>query len=207
MVKTSSTMLALGSLIPPFDLPIIQTNVNLDGSYLNLNKRISSKMLLDKPVLFMILCAHCPFVKHIENQLTKLDEDFGEQVQLLAIASNCIISHPQDGPQYLSKQKLENGWNFPYLFDEEQILARSLRAACTPDFFLFDAFSAGNKHKLIYRGQLDDSRPNNKIPSNGSHLRSAMNAILNSRKVSINQHPSIGCNIKWRSGFEPSWFG
>ena len=207
MVKTSSTMLKLGTLIPSFDLPIVESGFNLNSSASNSKNRISTNMLSEKPVLFMILCAHCPFVKHIEFELTKLDEDFGQHVQLLAIASNCIETHPQDGLEYLSKQKSKNGWDFPYLFDSDQSLAKSLRAACTPDFFLFASPSVNEVHKLRYRGQLDDSRPSNGLPVNGADLRFALNSILNFRKVSIDQKPSVGCNIKWRIGSEPWWFG
>ena len=207
MVQTSSTMLQLGSLMPFFDLPILQTSINLDNSSFSFKDRLNQNMLSDKPVLLMFLCAHCPFVKHIEGQLSKLDDDFGKRIHLIAIASNCMETHSQDGPEYLAKQKLENGWKFPYLLDIEQTLAKALKAACTPDFFLFASSSMDSVQRLMYRGQLDNSRPNNTLPTTGSDLRAALSAILNFRKVSTDQKPSIGCNIKWQPGFEPIWFG
>lgn len=158
-------------------------------------------MLEQKPVLIMILCAHCPFVKHVEEELAKLDSDFCNYIQLLAVASNCTETHPEDGVEFLAQQKEKNGWTFPYLLDSDQKFAKSLMASCTPDFFLFSA-----EHQLIYRGQMDGSRPGNGIPPSGLDLRAAIEATLNSKLVSKDQKPSIGCNIKWRKGSEPSWF-
>ena len=205
MVRTSSTMLPLGSLMPFFDLAVIKPKEEIGGRFSTSLDRINSNMLNDQAVLFMVLCAHCPFVKHLESALALLADDFGSDVQLLAIASNCLETHPQDGPEYLAKQIIANRWNFPYLLDFEQTLAKSLMAACTPDFFLFSS-AVNGEHNLIYRGQFDESRPGNDINPTGSDLRSALDECLSFRKISIDQKPSIGCNIKWRPGSEPSWF-
>ncbi len=205
MVRTASTMLPLGSLLPSFDLPLVRKNFKRKLGTEKYSDHINNYMLGQKPVLVMILCAHCPFVKHIEQELSKLDSDFCNDIQMLAIASNCIDTHPEDSPEYLAKQVEENGWTFPYLLDSDQQFAKSLMAACTPDFFLFSA-STRAEHKLIYRGQMDDSRPGNGILPTGLDLRAAINATLNSQLVSKDQKPSIGCNIKWRQGSEPSWF-
>ena len=201
MVRTASTMLPLGSLLPSFDLPLVRERLNEKAFPYKSIDRINNNMLEQKPVLIMILCAHCPFVKHVEEELTRLDFDFCDEIQMLAIASNCTETHPEDGPEFLAQQKEENGWTFPYLLDSDQKLAKSLMAACTPDFFLFSA-----EHQLIYRGQMDASRPGNGICPSGSDLRTAIKATLNSQLVSNDQKPSIGCNIKWKKGFEPFWF-
>ena len=202
MVRTASTMLPLGSLLPSFDLPLVRERLKKKALPPNSIDRINNNMLEQKPVLIMILCAHCPFVKHVEEELSKLDSDFSNYIQLLAIASNCTETHPEDGAEFLAQQKEENGWTFPYLLDSDQKFAKSLMAACTPDFFLFSA-----EHQLIYRGQMDGSRPGNGITPSGLDLRAAIEATLNSKLVSKDQKPSIGCNIKWRKGSEPSWFG
>ena len=202
MVRTSSNMLRLGSLLPAFELSIIHVN---DKQKINSPDRFDGNMLNKKPVLLMFLCAHCPFVKHLESELTRLDKDFGRDIQIFAVGSNCLDSHPEDGPEYLAKQMISNDWTFPYLIDSEQKLAKSLKAACTPEFFLFSSTQSQQK-ELVYRGQFDDSRPGNNIDPSGSDLREAIDAVLNSRKVSFNQKPSIGCNIKWKSGSEPLWF-
>ena len=125
---------------------------------------------------------------------------------MIAISSNSLITHPQDGPIYLAKQAKENGWKFPYLFDENQSFAKALKAACTPDFFLF-APSPDGVQKLFYRGQFDKSRPGNNLPVNGSDIRKGIDAILQSKPIPLDQKPSIGCNIKWHPGKEPYWFG
>ncbi len=205
MVRTASTMLPLGSSLPSFDLPLLGPNwQRKDNSGKALN-RMNNHMLSQKPVLIMILCAHCPFVKHIEEELTKLDFDFCNDIQMLAVASNCIDTHPEDGPEFLVQQIQQNGWTFPYLLDSDQEFAKSLMAACTPDFFFFSASVKGKNH-LIYRGQMDGSRPGNGIVPSAKDLRAAIEATLNSQLVSKDQKPSIGCNIKWKLGSEPSWF-
>ena len=206
MVKTSSTMLSLGTPLPLLDLPVIKgTDLRSDLYFTELD-RINNSTLLKRPVLIMIICAHCPFVKHIEFEISKIDQDYGSQIQILAISSNSLETHPQDSPENLSAQARDNGWTFPYLFDQDQAFAKALQAACTPDFFLFD-FSNERKHFLKYRGQLDASRPGNDIPVNGSDLRKAIETLLSGKPLLDDQKPSIGCNIKWHPGKEPNWFG
>tara|TARA_B100000700_G_C14791864_1_gene736268 strand:- start:88 stop:678 length:591 start_codon:yes stop_codon:yes gene_type:complete len=196
-------MLPLGTPLPAFDLPLVEYEHDGKGSR---QTRMKKDSLEAKPVLLMVICAHCPFVKHIESQLTNLDNDYREQVQLIALSSNSLVTHPQDGPEHLAEQARLNKWHFPYLLDLKQTLAKSLMAACTPDFFLF---SVDNKdeHKLCYRGQLDESRPGNDIPVTGDDLRKALDAVLSGKLLSEDQKPSIGCNIKWNPGSEPEWFG
>jgi len=205
MSRTSSTMLPLGTVLPSFELDLVQ-GTNLSNYYDKDLKSINSKMLLKRPLLLMVICAHCPFVKHIEKGISKLDEDYGEMIQIIAISSNSLITHPQDGPENLAKQANQQGWTFPYLFDSDQGLAKALKAACTPDFFLFCPSPEG-EHKLRYRGQLDNSRPGNKIPCTAEDLRCALDLVLEGKVVDFEQKPSIGCNIKWHPGKEPSWFG
>ena len=205
MVRTNSTMLPLGTPLPAFNLPIVTLiHSTMETNYSNL-KNLSNLSLLPKPSLFMIICAHCPFVKHIENELTKLDEDYGDRVQLIAIASNSLKTHPQDGPDELANQVVKNNWRFPYLLDLEQNFAKSLRAACTPDFFLFSP-ATDDAPRLLYRGQLDNSRPGNEIPVTVKDLRDALDAVLQEQLPDGDQKPSIGCNIKWHPGKEPDWF-
>jgi len=205
MSRTSSTMLPLGTVLPSFELDLVQ-GTNLNNFYDKNLKSINSKMLLQKPLLLMVICAHCPFVKHIEKGISQLDEDYGEKIQIIAISSNSLITHPQDGPENLAQQANEQGWTFPYLFDADQGLAKALKAACTPDFFLFSPSLEGEQ-QLIYRGQLDKSRPGNEIPVTAEDLRSALDAVLEGEPIDFEQKPSIGCNIKWHPGKEPSWFG
>ena len=194
MALTPSTMLALGTTLPSFDLPQVSGN------------RLNSRSLDQRPILLMVICAHCPFVKHVEPELTRLDRDFSDHVQLIGVSSNSLITHPQDGPEQLADQARRHGWNFPYLFDEQQSLARDLRAACTPEFYLFSAEAAG-RQSLRYRGQLDGSRPGNAQPLNGQDLRAALDAVLSGSPVNPEQTASVGCNVKWNPGQEPEWFG
>jgi thiol-disulfide isomerase/thioredoxin len=143
----------------------------------------------------MFICNHCPFVKHVEHELAKLGRDYaGSSLGIVAISSNDAISHPEDAPPKLREQALRVGFPFPYLYDETQAVARAYDAACTPDFFLYD-----DQRRLVYRGQLDSSRPGNGIPVTGQDLRAAIDAVLAGQQPSANQVPSIGCNIKWRS--------
>ncbi len=153
----------------------------------------------------MVLCAHCPFVKHIENGITLLGEDYLDRVQILAVSSNSLKTHPQDGPTFLAEQANRNGWTFPYLIDVDQNFAKSLHAACTPDFFIFSE-SVEGKHYLRYRGQLDGSRPGNHLPVTSEDIRAALDAVLEGKEVFKDQTPSVGCNIKWHPGEEPPWF-
>ncbi len=205
MVRTNSTMLPIGTKLPNFDLPVVKcTNSSQHQPGFNLD-RMSNSSLGEKPSLLMVLCAHCPFVKHIENELTNLEKAYGERIQFIGIASNSLETHPQDGPDQLALQAQLNDWKFPYLLDLDQSFAISLRAACTPDFFLFSDRS-NHGPDLIYRGQLDDSRPGNDIPVTGKDLRSALDAVLEGKMPANEQKPSIGCNIKWHPGKEPNWF-
>ena len=194
MALTPSTMLALETPLPSFSLAAVAGG------------RISNADLNEQPVLLMVICAHCPFVKHVEPELTRLDDDFGDRVQLIGVSSNSLITHPQDGPQQLADQARRHGWRFPYLLDEQQTLARALRAACTPEFYLF-APQTNGLQTLRYRGQLDGSRPSNEVPLNGIDLRAALDAVLRGDAVNPDQTASVGCNVKWNPGQEPEWFG
>jgi hypothetical protein len=191
MVLTPSTMLPLGTPLPAFELAQVWGANGAVGAGEH-GAAWSSTSLSAQPVLVLFLCAHCPFVKHIEPELSRLEADFGSQVQIVAISSNSTITHPQDGPEGLREQAARNGWGFPYLFDASQAVARTFHAACTPDLYLFDA-----AHQLAYRGQLDGSRPGNDQPLDGRDLRAAMAALLSGQPISADQQPSIGCNIKW----------
>ncbi len=209
MVRTHSTMLSIGTVLPSFDLPVVKETASEMKTVSEMNFGNLSNSFLDcsKPVLLMIICAHCPFVKHIEKELTKLEKDYGEHIQMIAIASNSLITHPQDAPVHLAKQAKENGWQFPYLLDLDQRLSKALKAACTPDFFLFSSCKAMDKKlRLVYRGRLDSSTPGNRIPLTGEDLRAALDAVLLGKTMNPDQQPSIGCNIKWHPGKEPAWF-
>ena len=147
-----------------------------------------------KGMLVMFICRHCPFVKHVQNELAAIGRDYnGRGVGIVAISANDVASHPEDSPTKLAYQAQELNFNFPYLFDESQQVARAYDAQCTPDFFLYDSHGA-----LVYRGQLDDSRPGNEITVTGGDLRAALDALIAGRPISGEQRPSIGCNIKWR---------
>ncbi len=205
MTLTESNMLPLGTKLPFFELEVVPgTGFSLDTGELSPVK-IKSLDLSIKPVLLMLLCTHCPFVRHIEVEISRLTNDYGELIQFLGIASNSLITHPQDGPKELAQQARNRDWRFPYLLDQDQSLAKDLQAACTPDFFLFAPMENGEQ-QLKYRGQLDSSRPSNNFPSNGEDLRSALDLVINGKTVFSNQKPSIGCNIKWHPGQEPLWF-
>ncbi|TYP72932.1 thioredoxin family protein [Aquimarina intermedia] len=184
MARTPSTMLPLGTKAPNFTL--IDT---VTGSLFSLEKE-----KIEKGVVIMFICNHCPFVIHINEEIVRIANDYRTQgFSFIAISSNDVENYPQDSPILMRKIARENNYTFPYLYDETQEVAKAYQAACTPDFYLFDT-----ELKLIYRGQLDDSRPGNGIPVNGKDLRSAMDAVLRNTKVSSNQKPSIGCNIKWK---------
>lgn len=191
MVKTASTMLTLGTKAPDFSL------VNVDGRTVSLADLKDSKALL---VAF--ICNHCPFVKHIAHELARLAIDYQPQgLAMVGISSNDVSSHPDDSPEQMVHEAEQQGYSFPYLFDETQEVAVAYRAACTPDFFLFDG-----EQKLVYRGQLDSSRPGNDIPVTGEDLRGAIDAVLAGEAVTTEQTPSIGCNIKWVEGKAPEYF-
>ena len=206
MVRTASTMLPLGTTLPDFELDVVSgLSLAPDDSLKGLIQ-IRSSDLTKRPLFLMVICAHCPFVKHVESGITNLFNSFGEDVQFLAISSNSVITHPQDSPEFLASQANKLGWKFPYLFDSDQKLAKALKAACTPDFYIFWPSSDGES-KLRYRGQMDGSRPGNEIPVSGDDIRLALSSLLKGEDISANQKPSIGCNIKWHPGNEPDWFG
>ena len=193
MVKTASTMLALGTPAPDFQLTDVTS-----GNRIGLGDFGGQKGLL-----LMFICAHCPFVKHIESELASIgDEYIPKRLGIAAISANDVESHPEDGPDMLRKQAEDVGFAFPYLFDENQMVSQQYTAACTPDFFLFDAAMS-----LVYRGQLDDSRPGGDIPVTGKDLRAAIDALLNGEAVADEQRASLGCNITWKPGNEPDYFG
>jgi len=188
MVLTASTMLPLGTALPAFALEQVAGDPAARGS----GPLWRSSLLRPEPVLVLFLCAHCPFVKHIEPELGRLAHDYAGRLQIVAISSNSIHTHPADGPDGLRAQAERCGWRFPYLWDADQDVARAFQAACTPDLYLFDA-----AHRLVYRGQLDGSRPGNGVPLDGRDLRAALDALLAGTALPQEQPPSIGCNIKW----------
>lgn len=192
MALTPSTMLALATPAPNFQLPDVVSN-----------ERISlSTFEGKKALLVMFICRHCPFVKHVQLELAKIGKDYvPKNVGIVAISANNIETNPDDAPDKLKQMASELGFNFPYCYDATQEVAKAYTAACTPDFFLFDS-----ELKLVYRGQLDDSRPGNNKPVTGSDLRAALDAVLAGKSVGEEQKPSIGCNIKWKPGNEPSYF-
>jgi peroxiredoxin len=184
MAATESSMLELGTQAPHFSLTDVR-----DGK-----THTTESLTGPKGLLVMFICAHCPFVKHVEKQLGQLGADYKKSgVGIAAISSNDAVNYPDDAPAGLARQAQRVHITFPYLYDETQEVARAYDAQCTPDFFLFDG--AG---KLVYRGQLDASRPGNGIPVTGSDLRSALDALVAGQPVSPDQHASIGCNIKWK---------
>lgn len=192
MVLTPSTMLELGTKAPDFTLP------NMRGTQVSLSDFKSAKGLL---VIFM--CNHCPYVKHVRSELAKLGSECQEKgVAVVGINSNDIENYPDDSPENMIKEAQVAGYTFPYLYDETQAVAKAYKAACTPDFYLFD-----QDFKLVYRGQLDDSRPGNDIPVTGATLRKAIDDMLAGQPVTAEQKPSSGCNIKWKKGNEPEYFG
>lgn len=184
MALTESTMKELGAPLPQFSLPDVVTG-----------RMVSPEEYRDrKALLVMFICRHCPYVKHVERELARIGRDYAEQsLGIIAISSNDAANYPDDAPESLKEQALQLGFVFPYCYDESQEVARAFDAACTPDFFLYDG-----QRKLVYRGQLDDSRPGNGKPVTGSDLRAAIDAVLEGRPVSANQRPSAGCNIKWK---------
>jgi peroxiredoxin len=191
MVATNSTMLPLGTKAPGFQLP------NVDGTMVRLSDFSDSLALV---VVF--ICNHCPYVKHIRDGLARFARDYApRKVAMVGISSNDAAKYPADSPANMAQEAKAAGYIFPYLYDQTQEVAKAYRAACTPDLFLFD------KHQqLVYRGQFDDSRPGNGLTVTGKDLRAATDAILSNQPVLPPQHPSIGCNIKWKPGNEPDYF-
>jgi len=193
MVMVESTMLPLGTTAPAFSLPDV-----VSGDTITLDTFADSQGLL-----VMFICQHCPFVKHVQEELARIGKDYGPKgVGIVAISANSLQTHPQDGPDNLKAQAEDLGFTFPYCFDETQDTAKRYTAACTPDFFVFD-----QDKKLVYRGQLDDSRPSNGVPVTGKDLRAALDAVLAGAPPADEQKPSVGCNIKWTPGNEPAYFG
>lgn len=201
MALTPSTMLALGSPAPGFSLP------DTDGNTVSIDDFKDAKALL-----VMFICNHCPYVIHVADELAKLGRDYQPKgVAIVAISANDIDNYPADSPAKMKEEKALRGYMFPYLYDESQLVAKAYTAACTPDFFLFDA-----DKKLVYRGQLDDSRPHrissgnydsSQNPCSGADLRRALDAVLAGQTVADDQKPSLGCNIKWKPGNAPDYFG
>ncbi|MEA3364697.1 MAG: thioredoxin family protein [Candidatus Hydrogenedentes bacterium] len=190
MVLTASTMLALGTQAPDFSLPDTEGNI------------VSLKDFDDKSVLLvMFICNHCPYVKHVREELARVGRDYqAKGVGIVAINANDVVSYPDDSPGNMKKEKEAVGYPFPYLYDETQKTAKAYTAACTPDLFVFDG-----ERRLFYRGQLDDARPGNGEPVDGHDLRAALEAALAGRSAPETQKPSMGCNIKWKSGNAPNY--
>jgi peroxiredoxin len=190
MAATASTMLPLGTSAPDFSLP------DTDGKHISLDDFKEAPALL---IIFM--CNHCPFVKHILDGLVELIKDYqAKGAAAVGINSNDVANYPDDKPEMMAKLAKQKNFTFNYLYDETQEVAKAYHAACTPDFFLFD-----KARKLVYRGQMDDSRPGNGIPVTGADLRAALDAVLEGKPVPANQKPSMGCNIKWKQGAAPQY--
>ena len=191
MVLTPSTMLALGTSAPDFQLREVVSG-----------EELSLATFADKSALLvMFICRHCPFVKHIQEQLAQLGRDYQlTTLGILAISANDAEKYPDDAPESLKAMAEELGFVFPFVYDETQAVAKAYDAACTPDFFLFDGDAKGTlrARRLVYRGQLDDSRPSNSLPVTGQDLRAAIEAVLAGKPIGAEQKPSIGCNIKWK---------
>ena len=193
MSKTESTMVALGAYAPPFELLDVVSGraISRDDVFAGAGERA-------RGLLVMFICVHCPYVKHVEAELAKIGEDYEERIAIAAIQSNDIGQYPEDGPAAMKQQASRLGFRFPYLLDGSQEVAREYEAACTPDFFLFDA-----EMRLVYRGQLDSSRPRrgesgNDVPVTGQDLRAAMDAVIAGMPPAQEQRTSLGCNIKWK---------
>jgi peroxiredoxin len=192
MVETSSTMLQLGTPAPDFDLP------DPDGTRYRLADFADAHVLI-----IAFICNHCPFVIHIREGMADLAREYADRnVAMVAINSNDVASHPADAPERMREEANVAGYVFPYLYDESQDVAKDYRAACTPDFYVFD-----KDRKLAYRGQFDAARPGNNKPVTGSDLRGAVEALLAGQEPDAEQVPSIGCNIKWKEGSAPDYFG
>ena len=192
MTRTPSTMLQLGTQAPDFRLP----DTTAGGKEVALSDFEAAPALL---VAF--ICNHCPFVQHVAGELSALSKDLPAQgAAMVAISSNDVAAYPADSPEAMATEAARQGWAFSYLYDEDQSVAQAYRAACTPDLFLF----AGDR-RLVYRGQLDASRPGNGLPVTGSDLRAAVSAVLAGQPVAEDQRPSLGCNIKWKPGNEPEY--
>jgi thiol-disulfide isomerase/thioredoxin len=201
MSKTQSSMVELGTVAPPFELvDVVSGNAygRDDVAAMGWIKDAADAAAGSRGLLVMFICVHCPYVKHVEQELARIGVDYAGKVGIAAISSNDAAAHPEDSPAEMKAQAERLGFPFPYLYDETQEVAREYDAACTPDFFLFDSAM-----KLVYRGQLDDSRPRrgdfgNDVPVTGRDLRAAVDAVLAGKRPDTNQRTSLGCNIKWR---------
>lgn len=192
MARTPSTMLALGTSAPDFSLPEPATG-----------KTVALKDFQDQPMLVAFICNHCPYVLHIQTAFARLAEEYqAKGVAIVAINANDVANYPDDSPENMVQQVNDVPYTFPYLFDESQQIAKAYQAACTPDFFVFDV-----EHKLYYRGQFDASRPRNDEPVTGQDMRDALDSLLVGMAAPENQLASLGCNIKWKAGNEPGYFG
>lgn len=192
MALTPSTMLDLGTEAPGFTL------ADPEGNSFDL-----SKQQIDRGLLVIFMCNHCPYVIHIREQLVQRIREYqGQGVTVVAINSNDYITHPDDSPERMAQDAKKFGYTFPYLVDEDQQVARAYQAACTPDLYLFD-----QDRKLVYRGQFDSARPGNTTPVSGDDLTAAVAQMLEGKEIQVVQQPSMGCNIKWKAGNEPSYFG
>ena len=184
MSATPSTMMPLGTIAPSFELPD-----TVSGETMSL-----SELKGEKATLVMFLCNHCPYVLHVNDELVRIANEYQPKgISFIAISSNDVVNYPQDSPELMKIHAKKVGYPFPYLYDETQEVAKAYDAACTPDLFLFD-----QDLRCVYRGQLDDSRPNNNLPVTGKDMRIALDALLSGEKISEQQIPSIGCNIKWK---------
>lgn len=193
MARTPSTMLDLGTPAPDFSLLEPATGAT----------RSLADFATAKGLVVVFMCNHCPFVKHIAPELALTAMDFAERgIAVVGINSNDAASHPADAPERMAEEVAARGYHFPYLFDADQSVARAYRAACTPDFYLFDG-----ARRLVYRGQFDGARPGNQVPVTGADLRFAVDALLADRPIREPQRPSLGCNIKWKPGHEPDYYG
>lgn len=193
MARTESTMLELGTPAPKFELPDPAT-----GRTVSIDDFRGARALL-----VMFLCNHCPYVQHIRRRIASLVREYQDQgLEAVAINSNDVANYPDDAPAKMVEEVRTIGYTFPYLYDETQGVAKAYRAACTPDFFLFD-----RDRKLVYRGQFDDARPRNDVPVTGRDLAAAIGSALAGEPIPQDQKPSLGCNIKWKPGNEPDYFG
>lgn len=184
MAETATIQIPLGFKAPDFTL-----FEPFSGKSMSLNELISYKA-----TVIMFICNHCPYVKHVQDELVKLANDYiPKGIAFIAISSNDIVNYPEDAPEKMKKVVGDFGYPFPYLYDETQDAARAYQAACTPDFSIFDG-----EMKCVYRGQLDDSRPGSGIPVTGKDIREALDALLERKEISKEQKPSVGCNIKWK---------
>ena len=191
MVRTPSTMLPLGTLAPDFEL------LNVDGQMVSYGAAAGKQ-----GTVVMFICNHCAFVKQVADQLAVLGRDYMPRgIGFVAISSNDVSTHPSDSPEQMVAEADERGYPFPYLYDESQEVAKAYHAACTPDFYVFD-----HERKLVYRGQLDPSRPGSDVPVTAADLRAALEALLAGAAPITEQVPSLGCNIKWKAGNEPGYF-